>query len=141
MASPEVAIPQANGVAAAPSRPDSPMSINSSTKRKRDESEDSTGGLNGSQITKPLPNGFYKPQDQKVIIRDFYHVLQRYATPPLGDLLFSMPFILSILPPSMTGLLVTHYQSVCLVAFPALYLLRHDDSLTSFAGIASTATS
>ena len=80
MASPAVAIPQANGVAA-PSRPDSPMSITSSTKRKRDESEDSTGGLNGSQITKPLPNGFYKPQDRKVVIRDFYHVLQRYAIP------------------------------------------------------------
>jgi hypothetical protein len=80
MASPGLATVQVNGVAAL-SRPDSPASINSSTKRKRDASDD--GGpdpeLNGRDTPKPVVNGVHKSRDEKPLIRDFFDVLQRYA--------------------------------------------------------------
>ncbi|KAH8880376.1 hypothetical protein GQ53DRAFT_543802 [Thozetella sp. PMI_491] len=90
MASPAVAVAQVNGVAA-PSRPDSPMSINSSTKRKRDASEDSTAEINGNQTTKPAINGYYKTQDQKTLIRDFYDVLRSYEPAGLDILRRPLP--------------------------------------------------
>ncbi|KAK4203507.1 hypothetical protein QBC40DRAFT_20375 [Triangularia verruculosa] len=77
MASPDVAAPNVNGVAAASSRADSPAdSINSSTKRKRDANdhhrpEDDT-------TSKPPVNGLQKCHDDQSLIRDFFDVLQSH---------------------------------------------------------------
>jgi hypothetical protein len=77
MASPAVAT-HVNGDAAL-SRPDSPASINSSTKRKRESSDDDHPDLNGRDPPKLPVNGVHTSQDAKSLIRDLYHVLQRYA--------------------------------------------------------------
>jgi hypothetical protein len=87
MASPGLATVQVNGVAAL-SRPDSPASINSSTKRKRNASDDGDPDPdhNGLDGPKPAANGVHKSRDEKPLIRDFFDVLQRYApflSPPL----------------------------------------------------------
>ncbi|KAK4154401.1 hypothetical protein C8A00DRAFT_42832 [Chaetomidium leptoderma] len=80
MASPAVALtPQVNGVAAL-SRPDSPASINSSTKRKRESSGDNDADLNGSEPPKLPVNGLHTSQDRKSLVRDFYDVLQSHDT-------------------------------------------------------------
>jgi hypothetical protein len=90
MASPGLATVQVNGVAAL-SRPDSPASINSSTKRKRDASDD--GGpdpeLNGRDTPKPVVNGVHKSRDEKPLIRDFFDVLQ--SLDPVTPSLFKRP--------------------------------------------------
>ena len=78
MASPAVMAPQTNGVASL-SRPDSPASINSSTKRKREPSDEIDPSLNGPEPPKLLVNGVHASQDGKSLVRDFFHVLQRYA--------------------------------------------------------------
>lgn len=80
MASPGVAAPQANGVAAS-SRPDSPASVNSSTKRKRDASDDGNSDADANGRGKPatVANGIHAHRDEKPLIRDFFDVLQRYA--------------------------------------------------------------
>ena len=79
MASPAVAVPQVNGTSPLPPRPDSPSSIQSSTKRKRNESEDSTTGLD-TTLENNLPvNGTHIERDQKALVRDYLDVLQRYA--------------------------------------------------------------
>ncbi|KAK3941358.1 hypothetical protein QBC46DRAFT_104566 [Diplogelasinospora grovesii] len=80
MASPAVAVPQVNGVAAL-SRPDSPASsINSSTKRKRDSSDDRESEVNESQGAKPTVNGVHTSPSQKSLVRDFFDVLQSFDT-------------------------------------------------------------
>ncbi|KAK4242927.1 hypothetical protein C8A03DRAFT_10963 [Achaetomium macrosporum] len=80
MASPAVVAPQVNGVAAL-SRPDSPASINSSsTKRKREESNDNEPGLNGNELAKRPANGLQTSPDSKSLIRDFFDVLESYDT-------------------------------------------------------------
>ncbi|KAK0649417.1 hypothetical protein B0T16DRAFT_456836 [Cercophora newfieldiana] len=90
MASPAPAAVQVNGVAAL-SRPDSPASINSSTKRKRDASDD--GGpdtdLNSRDGPKPAINGVHKFRDEKPLIRDFFDVLQ--SLDPAAPSLFKRP--------------------------------------------------
>ncbi|KAK3319907.1 hypothetical protein B0T19DRAFT_451336 [Cercophora scortea] len=69
-----------NGVAAL-SRPDSPSSVNSSTKRKRDASDDGDEPeVNGSDREKPTINGVHASQDRKSLIRDFFDVLQSLDT-------------------------------------------------------------
>ncbi|KAK4218362.1 hypothetical protein QBC37DRAFT_333505 [Rhypophila decipiens] len=79
MASPAVASPHVNGVATL-SRPDSPASINSSTKRKRDSDDDDEPRKNGAQQPKPTINGVQPSQDHKSLLRDFFDVLQRIDT-------------------------------------------------------------
>lgn len=79
MASPAVAAPQLNGVAAALSRPDSPASINSSTKRKRDPSDDGEPGPDAGDAAKHPVNGLRVSGDNTSLIRDFFDVLERYA--------------------------------------------------------------
>ncbi|KAK0611528.1 hypothetical protein B0T14DRAFT_571413 [Immersiella caudata] len=90
MASPGLATMQVNGVAAL-SRPDSPASINSSTKRKRDASDDSgpDPDLNGRDPPKPAVNGVHKSRDEKPLIRDFFDVLQ--SLDPVTPSLFKRP--------------------------------------------------
>ncbi|KAK5661731.1 hypothetical protein OQA88_9831 [Cercophora sp. LCS_1] len=77
MASPGVAASQANGVAAS-SRPDSPASVNSSTKRKRDASDDGNADTDANGHGKPTPvsNGTRPHRDEKPLIRDFFDVLE-----------------------------------------------------------------
>lgn len=72
--------PQLNGVASA-SRPESPASVNSSTKRKRDASDDGTPDpdRNPRGALKPLVNGVHKRRDEKPSIRDLFDALQTYA--------------------------------------------------------------
>jgi hypothetical protein len=77
MASADVIAPQANGVAPL-SRPDSPASINSSTKRKRESTDDNEPHLNRGPSPPKLPvNGVHTSQDRKSLVRDFFGVLQR----------------------------------------------------------------
>ncbi|KAK3689871.1 hypothetical protein B0T22DRAFT_514609 [Podospora appendiculata] len=80
-ASPALAAPASvNGVAVL-SRPGSPSSVNSSTKRKRDASDDGDEPeLNGSGCEKPTINGVHTSQDRKSLIRDFFDVLQSFDT-------------------------------------------------------------
>lgn len=78
MASPAVVAPQANGVAAL-SRPDSPASINSSTKRKREPSDDDEPNLNAPAPPNPPVNGVRASENNKSLVRDFFDVLERYA--------------------------------------------------------------
>jgi hypothetical protein len=80
MASPAVVAAQINGVAPL-SRPDSPASsINSSTKRKRESSDDDNDpDLNRAGPPKLPVNGVHASQDRKSLVRDFFDVLQRYA--------------------------------------------------------------
>jgi hypothetical protein len=75
MDSPALAATQVNGVAAL-SRPDSPASINSSTKRKRE----STDANAAEQPEQPI-NGVHASQDRKALVGDFFGVLERYAPP------------------------------------------------------------
>ncbi|KAK4143027.1 uncharacterized protein C8A04DRAFT_37753 [Dichotomopilus funicola] len=76
MASPAVIAPQVNGVAPL-SRPDSPASsINSSTKRKRESSDDDAADPNRAEPTKPSANGLHSSQHCKSLVRDFFDVLQ-----------------------------------------------------------------
>lgn len=72
--------PQLNGVASA-SRPESPASVNSSTKRKRDASDDGSPDpdRNPRGALKPLVNGVHKRRDEKPLIRDLFDALQTYA--------------------------------------------------------------
>lgn len=77
MATPDVAAPSVNGVAAS-SRADSPAdSINSSTKRKRDANDDQQD--HDDKNSKPQVNGLQNCHDDQSLIRDFFDVLQRYA--------------------------------------------------------------
>ena len=80
MASPAVVAAQVNGVAPL-SRPDSPASsINSSTKRKRESSDDyNDPDLDRAGPPKLPVNGVHASQDRKSLVRDFFDVLQRYA--------------------------------------------------------------
>ncbi|KAM7204287.1 hypothetical protein V8F20_003700 [Naviculisporaceae sp. PSN 640] len=79
MASPAVASAQVNGVATL-SRPGSPASINSSTKRKRETDDDGEPQVNGAQQNKPTINGVQPSQDHKLLLRDFFDVLQSLDT-------------------------------------------------------------
>ncbi|KAK3305800.1 uncharacterized protein B0T15DRAFT_210345 [Chaetomium strumarium] len=79
MASPAVLAPQANGVASL-SRPDSPASINSSTKRKREATDDNEPDLNRNEQLKRPINGLQTSSDSKSLIRDFFDVLESYDT-------------------------------------------------------------
>lgn len=78
MASPALLTPQVNGVAAL-SRPDSPASINSSTKRKREATDDGESDLNAADPPKRPVNGVRTSADCTSLVRDFLHVLERYA--------------------------------------------------------------
>lgn len=78
MASPAVAVPQVNGTSPMP-RPGSPSSIQSSTKRKRNESEESATELDTAREGNVAVNGTSLERDQKTLIRDYFDVLQRYA--------------------------------------------------------------
>lgn len=78
MASPAVVAHQVNGLAAT-SRPDSPASINSSTKRKREDSDDGDIHLNSDKPTNQPVDGLRTSPDGKLLIRDFFDVLARYA--------------------------------------------------------------
>ncbi|KAK0721482.1 hypothetical protein B0T21DRAFT_386340 [Apiosordaria backusii] len=85
MASPDVAAPNVNGVAAS-SRADSPAdSINSSTKRKRDANDDSQPGIDQDDSSKPQVNGLQKCHDDQSLIRTFFDVLQSHdnSTPAI----------------------------------------------------------
>lgn len=78
MASPGLAAVQVNGVAAQAHTSDSPASINSTSKRKRDASDD--GDLDQVRNSSDGPqagiNGVHKARDEKPLIRDFFDVLQ-----------------------------------------------------------------
>ncbi|KAK4098704.1 hypothetical protein N658DRAFT_431536 [Parathielavia hyrcaniae] len=63
---------------AALSRPDSPASTNSSTKRKRESSDDNQSDLNARNLPKPAANGVHTCLDSKSLIRDLYDVLQSH---------------------------------------------------------------
>ncbi|KAK4124470.1 hypothetical protein N657DRAFT_680455 [Parathielavia appendiculata] len=63
---------------AALSRPDSPASINSSTKRKRESSDDNQSDFNSRNPPQLPVNGVHTPQDSKSLIRDLYDVLQNH---------------------------------------------------------------
>ncbi|KAK3376726.1 hypothetical protein B0T24DRAFT_227306 [Lasiosphaeria ovina] len=96
MASPDVAAVaalQVNGVAVL-SRPDSPSSINSSTKRKRDSS-DSSPQVNGADAAKAQVNGAHSLSDQQPLIRDFFDVLKSLDSSDLGILSRPLPDSLS----------------------------------------------
>ncbi|KAK3365389.1 hypothetical protein B0H63DRAFT_136256, partial [Podospora didyma] len=88
MAELAVAAPQVNGVAEL-SRPDSPSSVNSSTKRKRDASDDGDLDLNGADPTTPKVNGAHPHRDKKALIRDFFDVLQ--SLDPTGPVILKRP--------------------------------------------------
>ncbi|KAL2194860.1 hypothetical protein P885DRAFT_41639 [Corynascus similis CBS 632.67] len=75
MASPTVAVAQVNGVSPL-SRPDSPASINSSTKRKRESSDDNGADLNRGDPPKLPVNGVHSSQHRKSLVHDFYRVLE-----------------------------------------------------------------
>ncbi len=62
-----VAVAQVNGLVD-DSRPASPLSTNSSSKRKRDEDGDDS---------KPAANGTHSARDEKALIRDYFDVLRR----------------------------------------------------------------
>ncbi|EOO01995.1 hypothetical protein UCRPA7_2472 [Phaeoacremonium minimum UCRPA7] len=82
MASPDVAVPQVNGLSASP-HPGSPQSINSSTKRKRDVSDDgSAAEENVTDEAKPAVNGNHLHRDQKTLIRNYLEVVKRYDVNP-----------------------------------------------------------
>lgn len=86
MASPDVAPPQANGVAAL-SRPDSPASsiASQSTKRKREPADEAAVDPSLSAISdsqKPTLNGQRAASECMPLIRDFFAVLERYEQPP-----------------------------------------------------------
>lgn len=78
MASPAVAIPLVNG---ANVRSESPLSINSSTKRKRDASDDGDAEVKPTPSIKAVVNGKHSPGNHKALIREFFGALQRYARP------------------------------------------------------------
>jgi hypothetical protein len=80
MDSPAPAATQANGVAAL-SRPDSPASINSSTKRKRESTDDNAADPNAAEQPEQPINGVHASQDRKALVGDFFGVLERYAPP------------------------------------------------------------
>ena len=73
------------------SRPATPLSAISSTKRKRDDSEDANGDVaaDADAITNEEPpeskpptiNGTYSQRDVQAQIRDLFDVLQRWAIP------------------------------------------------------------
>ncbi|KAL2163475.1 hypothetical protein VTH06DRAFT_5533 [Thermothelomyces fergusii] len=79
MASPAVAVAQVNGVSPL-SRPDSPASINSSTKRKRESTADSEADPDRGDLPKQPVNGVHASGDRKSLVRDFYRVLERHDT-------------------------------------------------------------
>ncbi|KAL2117446.1 hypothetical protein VTJ04DRAFT_7106 [Mycothermus thermophilus] len=81
MASPAV-MAHVNGVAAPPSRPASPASVNStSTKRKRDATDDSDTLLpDAPSSPKPLVNGVHPSPDSKSLVADFVRVLESHDT-------------------------------------------------------------
>ncbi|KAL1884155.1 hypothetical protein VTK73DRAFT_6824 [Phialemonium thermophilum] len=83
MASPDVAAVPVNGLSAL-SRPDSPSSVLSSTKRKRDDSDDGspapTPAPDHGDGNKPTTDGALKQGNSKTLIRNFFEVLQRYDT-------------------------------------------------------------
>ncbi|KAH6623582.1 hypothetical protein F5144DRAFT_366651 [Chaetomium tenue] len=80
MASPATVAAQINGVAPL-SRLDSPASINSSTKRKRESSDDDNDpDLNRAGPPKLPVNGVHASQDRKSLVRDFFDVLQSHDT-------------------------------------------------------------
>jgi hypothetical protein len=87
MASPAV-MAHVNGVAAPPSRPASPASVNStSTKRKRDATDDGDTLLpDAPSSPKPLVNGVHPFPDSKSLVADFVRVLERYAAAPVFSL-------------------------------------------------------
>ena len=76
--------PQLNGVAASSRSESPPASVNSSTKRKRDASDDGTPdpARNPREALKPLVNGVHKVRDGKPLIRDLFDALQTYAPLP-----------------------------------------------------------
>ena len=79
MASPTVASLQVNGLASVP-RPDSAASINSPTKRKRDDSVDESAPQETNQQQKKhLINANHAPRNQKILVRDCFEALRRYA--------------------------------------------------------------
>ncbi|KAK4192191.1 hypothetical protein QBC35DRAFT_374164 [Podospora australis] len=87
MASSAVATPLANGVAAL-SRADSPASVNSSTKRKRDASDnDGESNSHDDKASKPSVNGLQTCQDPQSLIRDFFNVLQSLDTTTAASIL------------------------------------------------------
>ena len=107
MASPAVAVatqPHLNGSASVPqpadlSRPGSPISINSSTKRKRDVSDDGDTEMTGGDAPKPTVNGVHPTsRDRKLVIRDFYQVLQRlvHSTFSIRSRSTDFPFYLAL---------------------------------------------
>ncbi|KAL2126076.1 hypothetical protein VTI74DRAFT_1753 [Chaetomium olivicolor] len=80
MASPTIVAPQVNGVAPSP-RPGSPASTNSSsTKRKREPSDDNDAALDGADRAKAPVNGLHASQDRKSLVRDFFAVLTSHDT-------------------------------------------------------------
>ncbi|KAB5526405.1 hypothetical protein GE09DRAFT_471906 [Coniochaeta sp. 2T2.1] len=90
MATPAIAVPaQVNGSTTSNpplSRSHSPMSIASSTKRKRDDgdtappdAEQRQASTGADSKSAAVVNGAtQKPRDQKLLIRDYFHLLQRY---------------------------------------------------------------
>jgi hypothetical protein len=86
---------QVNGVSPL-SRPGSPQSMHSSTKRKRDDDDDDDDGdvsddashddaMDDDSDSKgtPLQNGDVPTRNEKALIRNFFEVLQRFvACPP-----------------------------------------------------------
>lgn len=73
------AVAQVNGLPEE-SRPASPPSVNSSVKRKRDDSDDGSAKPDAAEYTKPTINGDATARDQKALIRDYFEVLQRYSS-------------------------------------------------------------
>ncbi|KAK1831284.1 hypothetical protein QBC39DRAFT_96980 [Podospora conica] len=84
--------PQLNGVASM-SRPESPASVNSSTKRKRDASDDGIPDpdRNPRGALKPLVNGVHKPRDEKPLIRDLFDALKTIEPPSTALLKRPLP--------------------------------------------------
>ncbi|KAJ9148606.1 hypothetical protein NKR23_g4837 [Pleurostoma richardsiae] len=77
-----VAVAHVNGLPGSSSRPDSPQSVNSSTKRKRDASDDGSADVNGAEDEKPPTNGNHITRDEKALIRNYFDVLTSYDTDP-----------------------------------------------------------
>lgn len=89
MASPADAVAQANGLvdpslaaaAQPPSDPDPSQIAGPTAKRKRETTDDGFHqDLDIPSDAKPITNGDHTYRDEKSLIRDYYHVLQRYAT-------------------------------------------------------------
>lgn len=76
MAAPDVAVPQANGLPGA-SHPDSPQSINSPTKRKRDVSDEGSPEPNGVNESTSVTAHNHKPRDEGPIVQSYFEVLRR----------------------------------------------------------------